>query len=586
MFRHDLSHTGRTPYTGPAAPDVKWAFTADDGIASSPAIAADGTIYVGAGWYFDGTTDTCLYAINPDGSLKWRYRARGGIFSSPAIGPNGMVYFSSLDNRIYALEDAGTYWDIKWQYSLGTMAYSSPAVGSDGTIYVGSLNFRMYALAPNGILKWSFPTDFCVFSSPAIGPGGELYFGSKDHHLYSLDDMGNYGSLRWRYATGVFYDGHFVDSSPAIGADGTLYVGTDPYGGGGKDPVPVDTVFFAVNPDGSLKWAVEMGDGAESSPAIGPDGTVYVGSFDGNLYAIRDDGDVGVIEWTFPTGGAIDGSPSVDGCGVVYFGSRDSTLYALNPDGTLRWSFKTGGEIEGSPSIDKDGTLYVGSFDGNLYAIGNSGPDVGVVSVDLPGEVRNDSTYLPLATVRNYRSGSSSFGVACSVDSAGERVYADTVYVTQLAETTSSQVTFAPWKVGINLGVEYTIAVSTLLEEDGNLYNDTLAIVAETVPGTIGVCEEAPEALTFASRCHPNPFSAAAEIEFSLSERSPVTLKIYDVTGRLVRVLVDEELSAGVHSGVRWDGRDDAGIPVAAGVYLYQLASPARVDTKKIVLLK
>jgi outer membrane protein assembly factor BamB len=119
MFRHDLSHTGRTPFTGPAAPDVKWTFTADDGIASSPAIAADGTLYVGAGWYFDGTTDTCLYAINPDGSLKWRYRARGGIFSSPAIGPNGMVYFSSLQ-RIYALEDAGTYWDIKWQYSLGT----------------------------------------------------------------------------------------------------------------------------------------------------------------------------------------------------------------------------------------------------------------------------------------------------------------------------------------------------------------------------------------------------------------------------------------------------------------------------------
>jgi len=71
-----------------------------------------------------------------------------------------------------------------------------------------------------------------------------------------------------------------------------------------------------------------------------------------------------------------------------------------------------------------------------------------------------------------------------------------------------------------------------------------------------------------------------------LSEMSPVTLKIYDVTGRLVRVLVDEELSPGLHSGVRWDGRDDGGNPVAAGVYLYQLASPTRIDTKKIVLLR
>ena len=586
MFRHDLSHTGRTSYTGPAAPQVKWAFTAGDGIASSPAIAADGTVYVGAGWSFDGVTDSSLYAINPDGSLKWRYPTRDGVFSSPAIGPDGTVYFSSMDNHVYALEDAGNSGSFKWRYSLGTMAYSSPAVGSDGTVYVGSLNFRMYALAPSGLLKWSYPTDFCVFSSPAIGPGGEIYFGSKDHHLYALQDMTTHGNLAWRCATGTFFDGHFVDSSPAIGSDGTLYVGTDPYGGGGKDPVPVDSVFFAVNPDGTLKWKFPMGDGAESSPAIGPDGTVYVGSFDGNLYAIRDEGSAGVLKWAFPTGGAVDGSPAVDGCGVVYFGSRDSTIYAVNPDGTLRWSFKTAGEIESSPSIDADGTLYVGSFDGHLYAIGSAGPDAGVVSVDLPAEVRSDSTYLPVATVRNYRHGPKSFGVACFIDSAGQRVYADTAFVDQLPETTSCQLAFAPWRVGLDLGVEYAISVSTLLAGDNNAFNDTLATRAESVPGTVGVCKDAPGAPAYASRCHPNPFGASTEIDFSLAERAHVTLKIFDISGRLVRVLVDQELSPGGHAGVRWDGRDDGGTAVASGVYFYQLASPAWVDTRKMVLLR
>ena len=585
MFRHDLSHTGRTAYTGPASPNVKWAFAAKDGIASSPSIAADGTIYVGAG-LFPEAVDTCLYAINPDGSLKWRYPTRDGVFSSPAIAPDGTIYFASFDNCVYALEDAGNYGSFKWRYSLGTTAFSSPAVGSDGTVYAGSLNFRMYAIAPSGVLKWSYRTGYCVFSSPAIGPGGEIYFGSKDECLYALEDSVAYGKLRWKHATGTFFDGHFMDSSPAIGSDGTIYVGTDPYGGGSKDPVPVDSVFFAVNPNGTLKWKFPMEDGAESSPAIGPDGTIYVGSFDGNLYAIRDDGSAGTLKWAFPTHGAIDGSPAVDGCGVVYFGSRDSTLYAVNPDGTLRWSFATGGEIESSPSIDKNGTLYVGSFDGHLYAIGNEGPDAGVLSVDLPAEVRNDSTYVPGATVRNYRSDAMSFAVSCFVDSAGQRVYADTAYVAQLAETTSTQVTFAPWRVGINLGVPYTIAVSTLLAGDGNPYNDTLSIVSESVPGTVGVCEDAPGAPVFASRCHPNPFAATTEIEFTLSERSRVTLKIYDVSGRLVRVLMDRELSAGPHDGVRWDGRDDVGDPVASGVYLYQLASPSRVDTKKIVLLR
>ena len=585
MFRHDLSHSGRTPYTGPAAPDLKWTFLAKDAIACSPTIGVDGTIFMGAGT-FTGGADTSFYAINPNGTLKWRYPARDGIFSSAAIAPDGTIYFASFDGFLYALEDADNYGSFKWKSSLGTTLYSSPAVGSDGTVYSGSLNFRMYAWTSSGALKWSYRTDWCVFSSPAIGPGGELYFGSKDENLYALEDFVSYGKLRWKCSAGTFFDGHYMDSSPAIGSDGTIYVGTDPYGGGGRDPMPVDSVFFAVNPNGTVKWKFPMDDGAESSPAVGPDGTIYVGSFDGYMYAIKDEGDAGVLKWKFLTRAAIDGSPAVDGCGVVYFGSRDSTLYAVNPDGSLRWSLPTGGEIESSPSIDRNGTLYVGSFDGRLYAIGTEGPDVGVMSVGLPNEVRNDSTYVPTATVRNYRRDAMDFAVSCLVDSAGQRVYADTAYVTQLAETTSAQVAFEPWRVGINLGVPYTIVVSTLLAGDGNAYNDTLTAVSESVPGTAGVGEDAPGVPALALSCRPNPFATSTQIEFTLAERSRVTLKVYDVSGRLVRTLLDQDLPAGPHEGVRWDGRDDEAKPVVSGVYLYVLATPNGVDTKKMVLLK
>jgi eukaryotic-like serine/threonine-protein kinase len=65
-----------------------------------------------------------------------------------------------------------------------------------------------------------------------------------------------------------------VESSPAIGADGTVYVGSD------------DNKLYAINPDGSLKWTYITGDYVRSSPAIGANGTVYVGSYDGKLYAI------------------------------------------------------------------------------------------------------------------------------------------------------------------------------------------------------------------------------------------------------------------------------------------------------------
>ena len=488
MFRHDVHHTGRTPYSGPATPTVKWIFTANDGIASSPTIAENGTIYVGAGWNFRGVTDSSLYAIHPDGSLKWRFKVKGGIFSSPAIGPDGTVYVGSLDRHLYAIEDSITYGKLRWKTHLNHWVYSSPAIGQDGTVYVGGIDFEVFAINPDGSVKWSYLTDWCVFSSPAIGPEGEIYIGSKDHYLYAFEDSLTYGKVRWQYAAGQFYDGHLVDSSPAIGQDGTIYIGTDPYGAHGQNPVAVRTVFFAVKPSGTLKWVFYMDDGAESSPAIGPDGTIFIGSYDSHLYAIRDEDNRGTLKWKFPTRGWIDGSPTVDGCGVVYVGSRDSTLYAINPDGTLRWSFPTGGEIESSPTIDDKGILYIASFNGNLYALGTGGPDVGVASIDFPEEVETSTLFTPVATVANYRSDPQSFTASCRIDSSGHSVYEDTVRVADVAGATPRQVTFAPWTVGSAPDIFYNVIITVSLAGDDNWYNDTLStqvLTTEVVKGDV-----------------------------------------------------------------------------------------------------
>ncbi len=85
MFRHDLQHTGRSPYEGPDQPLLKWSYETSGPIWSSPAIGADGTIYFG----YDG-----LYALNSDGSLKWRYLTGCEVPSSPAIRDEGTIYFS------------------------------------------------------------------------------------------------------------------------------------------------------------------------------------------------------------------------------------------------------------------------------------------------------------------------------------------------------------------------------------------------------------------------------------------------------------------------------------------------------------
>ncbi|MEM2089259.1 MAG: PQQ-binding-like beta-propeller repeat protein, partial [Thermoproteota archaeon] len=63
-------------------------------------------------------------------------------------------------------------------------------------------------------------------------------------------------------------------------------------------------------------------------------------------------------------------SPAIGYDGTIYVGSHDNYTYALNPDGSLKWKYETEAWVDSSPAIGSDGTIYVGSNDGGLYAIG------------------------------------------------------------------------------------------------------------------------------------------------------------------------------------------------------------------------
>jgi len=158
---------------------------------------------------------------------------------------------------------------------------------------------------------------------------------------------------KWSFSTG-----EQVFSSPAIGQDGVIYIGS------------MNGSLSAVNPDGSPRWMFSAADSISSSPAIGKDGTVYVGSFDGNLYAINPDGSQ---QWAFPLSLGIDSSPVIGADGTIYVGGYDSNLYAINPDGSSLWTFTTTGSIFSSPAIGGDGVIYIGSEDKNFYAVNSNG---------------------------------------------------------------------------------------------------------------------------------------------------------------------------------------------------------------------
>jgi hypothetical protein len=103
----------------------------------------------------------------------------------------------------------------------------------------------------------------------------------------------------------------------------------------------------------------------------------------------------------------------------------------------------------------------------------------------------------------------------------------------------------------------------------------TGATAAQIAPGTPG------EGLTRA----PNPFSGATTIRFSQAAPGPVSLRIYDVTGRRIRTLDDGRLPAGSFART-WDGRDDGGRPVAAGVYFARLSTAESERSEKVTLIR
>jgi len=83
----------------------------------------------------------------------------------------------------------------------------------------------------------------------------------------------------------------------------------------------------------------------------------------------------------------------------------------------------------------------------------------------------------------------------------------------------------------------------------------------------------------------PNPFNPKTRISFALTRRGPVTLEVFDVTGRLLSVLEDGILDAGEHQ-VTWKGEDLAGRSLSSGVYFYRLEAEGEVMAKRMVILK
>jgi outer membrane protein assembly factor BamB len=379
-MRRDGRNTGASPIRGGYRGGRPWSFATGRGIFSTPVIGGDGTVYV-------GSADGNFYAVAASGRLRWRLRTGGIIDAAAAIGRyrpglgTAPITIGSGDERLYHLRSDPRPMPRKrrilWRFrptlppvpgQLVSWWEGNVAIGPGGTIYAGNTGGAAYAIDPGGELRWVAPRGNSVWTTPAFGQGAEAgnsFWGSVDLNAFSLDAA---GAERWQ----TFTPGYVI-SSPALGSDGTVYVGS------------FDHNLYALDPDtGAVRWTLRTDAHLYSSPALadtdGVTTAIYIASADGQVYAVDPSGH---LLWRYDTGDAVRSSPVVgrapNGRGrIVYVGSSNGKLYALDAaTGRRRWSFDTTphrpllrdrNDLNASPALGRRG-IYIAGEDGRLWFV-------------------------------------------------------------------------------------------------------------------------------------------------------------------------------------------------------------------------
>ncbi|XP_019630143.1 PREDICTED: uncharacterized protein LOC109474297 [Branchiostoma belcheri] len=308
---------------------VKWTFTTEKDLGSSPAFSPDQSVV-----YF-GTEDGHVNALHAkDGQVVWRYKTGASVTCSPSVGADGTVYIGTLDNQMYAFTPDGS---VKWSRDLGGEIWTHPAIGHDGRlVYVGTMsatNFNAFALdSQTGIPAWSFKAAGPIWAAPTLSPDGRyVYYSSQDSHIYTL--RADSGSLVRKFDLGEDHDG--MDSTPVISRDGTLFVGTI-----------AGSVMAVDIRRGKLKWEKVFGGEIMSSPVLDNEGYLYIGSGEGQLALLKLKQKDGSVVWKFPAGEEIWSSPRLDKHGRVYIGSNSGPVFCVDREtGRMVWSYETEGPV-------------------------------------------------------------------------------------------------------------------------------------------------------------------------------------------------------------------------------------------------
>jgi len=260
------------------------------------------------------------------GLVEWRFTPAHDyqyFDSAPALSPDGTIYIGNQNGRLYAFSSAGK---MKWSLNLGGGVHTPPSIARDGTIYIGRWNGGLTALSPEGKVKWTLAESVFDNSGISIGPTGTVYFFS-DWDAQKLIAVNPNGTRQWTFPLRAAQD----RCKPAVTRD-RIFVRSfsDSF-----DQVQL----LALDHSGKLVWSKEA---IATDVAIGRDGTLYGGTTNSTLVALRPNGET---LWETKIIGGVSSPPIIDRYGTIYVGTSDGYVCAISASGKTNWVAETSGTV-------------------------------------------------------------------------------------------------------------------------------------------------------------------------------------------------------------------------------------------------
>jgi uncharacterized delta-60 repeat protein len=501
------------------------------------AVVSDGAgnIYVTGSSTGSGTNlDYATVKYNSAGQEQWAARYNGpanfiDIANAIAVDGSGNVYVTGLSAGITSLSDYAT---IKYN-SAGQQQwvarYNGPANGTD----------EAFSIAVDG-------------SGNVYVTGQSL---SGTNYDYATIKYNSAGQPQWE----ARYNGpqSSIDNAAVVRVDGSgnVYVTGSSTGSGSG----LDYATIKYNSAGAQLWAVRYngtnnGDDVPSSMELDASGNIYVtggssGSTSSNDYLTIKYNSAGQELWNVRYNGTgndndVASGLAVSAAGNVYvtgssIGQGSATDYATvmyNSLGQQQWAVR----YNGPNNTSDDATAIAVDLSGFAYVTGSS--NAGGTNLDYLTLKYNSAGQQMWEQRYNGPANGIDAALSICIDAAGNAI------VTGTSQGSNSSSDYATVSYSVTTGIE---PVSGEIPDSYRLYDN-----------------------------YPNPFNPATTIKFDVPVHSFTTLVIYDVTGKTVRTLVNQELSAG-----RYSYSFDA-IGLASGVYLYKITAGDFNNVRKMVLVK